>query len=522
MKKLGWLAWAFLFSAWIPSHSFACTVITVAKKASSDGSVMTSHTVDSHRTASDVRVIARRKHKKGEMLQCTTRQDEDTWPMNRYVRRPTGKIHQVAETYGYFAPAYAPMNEHQLAMGESTFGGREELRSEKGVLDCETTQALMMQRAKTAREAILIAGTLLKKYGWIDTGEALSVVDKKEAWIMEIVGPGKGKVGAIWAAQRIPDDHVTVNANAARIGQIDPSDKDWFMASPNVKSASIEKGYWDPKSGQPFDFSAAYNPEGRMSFASTRREWRVLNFLAPSLKLHPNRNRFPFSVKPDKPVSAKRIMEIFRDTYEGTEYDMTAKFTITDEETGKTIKSPLANPFMPYDANKVYRIHGGWGWRGERPLARWYTMYAVITQSRSFLPDPIGGIVWFGYDNTAMTTYVPFYIGITDLPDDFKTSGRKTGFSRQSAWWAFNRVATLAAQRWGDMRVDVAAVRDPLQKAMLADIKSLDTQALALHKKNPGQARAYLTRYVSKKCAQVVKAYWSLGDRLWTQYDEKW
>ena len=145
-------------------------------------------------------------------------------------------------------------------------------------------------------------------------------------------------------------------------------------------------------------------------------------------------------------------MEIFRDTFEGTDFDMTKNLTVTDEKTGKTVKSPLANPFMPYDMNKMLKINGGWGWRGERAIARWYCMYATVTQSRGWLPDAVGGIVWFGYSNPAMTIYVPIYAGVSELPEDYKTDGRTTGFSRRSAWWAFNRASTLAAHRWGEMR----------------------------------------------------------------------
>jgi len=214
-------------------------------------------------------------------------------------------------------------------------------------------------------------------------------------------------------------------------------------------------------------------------------------------------------------------MELFRDTLEGTDFDMVKDLTVTDED-GKTVKSPLANPFMPYDMNKMLRINGCWGWRGERTLARWYCMYVTVTQSRSWLPDPVGGIVWFGYDNPAMTTYVPLYAGITELPEDYQKDGRTTGFSRESAWWAFNRVATLAAQRWGDMRHDVAAVRDPLQAKLLAAQEEVTEKALALLAADPTKASAFLTEVSTTACREVTEAYWELGDRLWTKYDELW
>jgi dipeptidase len=498
----------------------ACTSIMVSPKASADGSVMTSHTCDSHRTSSDIHVRHRRRHRPGT-IQLTRRKKDDSGPMERYSRVPTGKIPQVPVTYGYLAPAYAAMNEHQLAIGESTFEGRKELVSKKGLIDCETLCALMLERAKTAREAIRVAGKLLARHGWNDVGETLTIADPREVWQMEIVGPGEGRVGAVWAAQRIPDGHVGVVANASRIRRIDLSRPDSFMASDNVTALAAERGWWDPKGGKPFEFNGAYNPKGRTSFAATRREWRVLSLLAPSLELDPNSNTFPFSVKPEKPVTPKRVMEIFRDTFEGTEFDMVKHLTVADDK-GKVVKSPLANPFMPYDMNKLLKINGGWGWRGERALARWYCMYVTVTQSRAWLPNPIGGIVWFGYDNPAMTTYVPLYAGILGLPRSYETDGRSTGFSRRAAWWAFNRASTIAAHRWGEMRANVAKVRDALQARWLAEQKRVDQQALKLHRVNPGAARRLLTTFSKRACNETVKAYWKLGDQLWTKYDEKW
>ncbi|MHB1034096.1 MAG: C69 family dipeptidase [Pirellulales bacterium] len=351
-----------------------CTSIMVGRKASVDGSVMTSHTCDSHRDGSRIVVVSGVRHAAGAQRLLTRRRDDDTGPMPRYARTPTGNIPEAAETLSYIAPVYAAMNERQLAIGESTFEGREELVSQRGLIDCETLTRLMLERATTARQAIQLGGQLLEKYGWCDVGEALTIADTKEVWLMEIVGPGQGIVGAVWVAQRVPDDHVSVVANGARIGEIDLAKADFFMASSNIFKVAEERGYWDSKSGQPFRFYQAYNPESRTGFETTRREWRVLDLLAPSLKLHPNANVFPFSVKPDKPVSPEKVMELFRDTFEGTDFDMVKDLTMTDDA-GKTVKSPLANPFMPYEMNKLLKINGGWGWRGERPVARWYCMY---------------------------------------------------------------------------------------------------------------------------------------------------
>lgn len=505
-----------------PESAKSCTSIMVGKAASTDGSVITSHTCDSHRTSSAILVVPARTHKRGAIRLLTKRTDDNDGPMPRYGRVPTGDIPEVSKTFSYLAPSYAALNEHQLAIGESTFEGRKELVSEQGLIDCETLTRLILERASTARQAIRLGGALIEKHGWCDEGEALTIADTKEVWVMEIVGVGEDKVGAVWAAQRVPDDHVSVVANASRIGELNLKDADFFMASRNVQTFAEEKGYWDPKSGRPFRFYEAYDPEGRTSFASTRREWRVLDLLAPSLELPANGNVFPFSVKPEQPVGPEKIMELFRDTFEGTEFDMTKNLTVTDEE-GKTVKSPLANPFMPYEMNQMLHINGGWGWRGERPMARWYCMYVTVLQSRDWLPDAVGGILWFGYGNPAMTTYVPLYAGITDLPESYRTDGRTTGFSRRAAWWAYNRVETIAAHRWGDMRKDVAQVRDPMQEKWLAAQKAIDDEAVLISKKGGAKKlQAFVTEKSRDACREATDAYWNLGDSLWTKYDEKW
>ncbi|MEN6458770.1 MAG: C69 family dipeptidase [Thermoguttaceae bacterium] len=509
---------AVVFSATI---ACACTSIMVGRKASVDGSVMTSHTCDSHDDSSAIAVVPHAKHKPGEEYVLSRREEDQSGPMKRLRRKPTGKIPQVPETFGYVVGVYAIINEHQLAIGESTFEGRPELVSQKGLLDCDTLTRLMLERTKTAREAIRLAGELIEQYGWCDMGEALTVADTREVWLLEIVGPGKDAVGGAWAAQRVPDDHVSVVANGSRIEEIDLGNPDFFMASKNVRKLAERKGYWNPKSGQPFRFCDAYSPESRLEVATTRREWRVFDLLAPSLHLSAHSNRFPFSVKPEKPVAPEKIMELFRDTFEGTDFDVLKDFTVTDA-TGKAVKSPLANPFMPYDMNKMLRINGGWGWYGERCLARWYCMYATVTQSRGWLPDPVGGVVWFGYANPAMTTYVPIYAGVTDLPEEYKTDGRTTGFSRRSAWWTFRQVATIAAHRWGDMRADVAAVRSPLQDGLLVEQTAVAEKAVRLLKDDPAKARAFLTEQTAASARKALEAYSNLGALLWTKYDEQW
>ncbi len=498
-----------------------CTSILVGRLASADGSVITSHTCDSHRTRAWIDITPPMKHRQGEMVICRKRTEVDSLAMPKYGRDPAGEIPQVRETYGFINTAYPCMNEHQLAIGESTFGGREELKSDSGYIDCQQLCQLMLERCTTARDAIRLAGELTTKYGWIDEGECLTLADTREVWHFEITGCGKDKVGSIWCAQRIPDDHVGVAANGSRIREIDLSDPDTFMASGNIFSVAEENGWWDQESGKPFEFCYAYDPEGRTSFAARRREWRVFDLLAPSLGLHANDENYPFSVKPDTLVTMEQLMMIFRDTFEGTPYDMTKFITVADDS-GRVVKSPLANPFMPYDMNPLFNINGGWNELGERPIARWYCMYGTITQSRDWLPDPIGGVVWLEYDNPAMSCYAPMYCGVTKLPESYRAPSRDNGFTREAAYWAFNRVGTLAAQRWGDMRHDCKDVWGPIQTRALEDQPKIEAEALKLHGRSEKRAKKYLTEYTNAFCNEIVEAYWDLGDHLWTKYDEKW
>ena len=504
---------------WEGGRPDGCTSITVGKEASADGSVMTSHTCDSHRTRSWLDIIPAEKHAGGSKLVIRKREWDNTRAMPAYQHTLVGEIDQVPRTHGFINTAYPCMNDHQLAVGESTFGGRETLKSDSGLIDCQALVRLMMERCVTARQAIRLADSLTSRYGWIDVGECLTIADKQEVWHLEIVGPGQGRVGSMWAARRVPDGHVSVNANASRIRQLDLTNSDFFMASEHLTQTAQDSGWWTPERG-PFEFCYAYDPDGRQSLAARRREWRVLDLIAPSLGLLPESENYPFSVKPDTLVCVRKLVEIFQDYYEGTPFNFVKDITVADDS-GRVAISPLANPFMPYDMNKVFKINGGWGWRGERPIARWYTMYATITQSRSWLPDAVGGLVWLAVDNVATAVYVPLYCGIRDVARPFKTPGLVNGYTRDSAWWAFNRLGTLAAQRWGEMRHDVRAVWDPLQEELFDRQDVVEKEACRLLKKSRSKARRYLTEYGIQWGDRVVQEAWKTGDLLWTKYDEK-
>jgi len=492
-----------------------CTTVTVGKQASFDGSVMTSHTDDSHRTRSWMNIIPPRKHGRKDNVTMYSREKDDTRKMPAYKHSAIGDIPQVRNTNGFINSAYPCMNTKQLAIGESTFGGRESLVSEAGLIDCQRLIQLMLERCTTAREAINMADELTKEYGYRDWGECLTIADKKEVWHLEMVGPGKDKVGAIWVAQRVPDNHVSVNANAARILEIDTADTRNFMYSDNLFELAQDSAWWNPTE-ESFRFAYAYAPEGRESMAARRREWRALSMMAPSLELDPEATDYPFSVEPEKKVTIHKMIEIFKDYYEHTPYDMVGHLKQVTSD-GDTIPHPYANPFMPYDKYDLHNIEGGWGKLGERTIARWYTMYGTITQSRDWLPDEIGGLVWMAQDNIATSVYIPIYCSVTDLPESYKAAGRN-GFSRNSAWWAFNRMSTLAGLRWNDARHDVDAVLLPLQEDIFAKQRETELAAMSMNRK---QTIAYLTRYTMSWGNKVVNTAWQLGDDLWTKYDEK-
>ena len=294
------------------NRSDGCTSITVGKSASIDGSVMTSHTMDEHRARAWIDIQPPKTHPAGSKMTMFKITNNDSTAMTSYNQVAIGEIPQVEKTFGYINTSLPCLNDQQLAIGESTFGGRESLQSDEGLIDLWRLVTLLIERCTTAREAIQLAGELTQQYGWRDVGECLTIADPQEVWHFEIIGPGKGKVGSVWAAQRVPDDHVSVNANASRIRQVDTDNPEYFMASENLTQVALDSGWWSPADG-PFQFNYAYDPEGRQSLASRRREWRVLSLMAPSANLLPETENYPFSVKPDSQVTLEKMVGIFQD-----------------------------------------------------------------------------------------------------------------------------------------------------------------------------------------------------------------
>ena len=406
----------------------SCTSIAAGKLATTDGSVMTSQTCDgTSRTWMEV-VPAQNWSDTAKLdLYWDLRHTESK--NDRLGVKLKGSIPQVPYTFAYLNTGYPCMNEKQLAMGETTIVGRKELRSPKGLFHIEDLQGIALQRCSTAREAVLLMGRLAEQYGYRDGGECLTVADKRELWFFEITGAGPEDMGALWVARRIPDNHVTVSANTPRISDVDFGDKDNYMYSEGLKENARKLGYWDGK--EPFKFWKVIHETGKKPF--TIRDFFVLKTLAPSLNLTMDMEELPLSVKPEQNVSLADMNRLLRETYEGTEWDMTKDMMVTKKikdkdgtERDTIYKSPLAQNWMTNDMFEFLNAQ-----RGEKKIEKQRTIsvvwcaYSFVIQCRDWLPDEVGGVCWWSEDNPGESPRVPLFAGMTDVPESFKVCGHK-------------------------------------------------------------------------------------------------
>jgi dipeptidase len=484
--------------------AFACTSVPVGALASSDGSVMTSQTADGGPEDIRVSIVPAADHKPGEMrkvyFNSTLRAPQDAAFEPLVVK---GEIPQVAHTYRYINAIYGMQNEHQLSIGETTIwnGERDGLQDPEGMFNIVELSHVALERCTTAREAVKLMGELVDKYGYCDYGECLTVADTREVWQFEVYGATPTAKSGVWAAERIPDDQVGVSANRARIDTIDLSKPDYFMASANVQTVAIANGWYDPKSGKAFSFCDAYCPDSG-NYYSSRREWRVLSLLAPSLKLDPSARKYPFSVKPDKKVSVSDITAIYRDHYEGTPFDLT--------------KGLAAGPFGSPDRYATqYDVPGSW----ERAISIYRCCYSYVTQSRASLPDPVGGVVWFAWDVAQTSCYMPLYGANTALPAGFDI-GWVGQFDRKSAFWAFNFASNWVDLRYDTMIKDVKARYGTIEAAEFAKQASVEKAAADLYAKSPKKAIDYLTKYSVANGNDIVNGWWTFGESLIGKYHD--
>ena len=405
------------------------------------------------------------------------------------------------------------MNEHQLGIGETTIGGKRELRSSNGIFSIEELQKIVLARTTTARDAIRLMGELAEKYGYVDTGECMTFIDPKEAWFFEIFGPAKDRKGAVWAAVRIPDDHVAVSANIPRIAEIDVNDPDNYMASENVFSLAEEMGWWDPNSGEPFKMWEAYGSRKNFSI----REYWALSQLAPSLDLKYDADELPLSVKPDKKVSARYIMDLLGANYGGSEFDMIQNLKVKNSRTGEMEVSPIANPWMGSNMMNLFNALKPGAVTRQRTIAVNTASYSTVIQARDWLPDPVGGILWLGFDNPALIPRIPVFAGATELPPDFSISSQHR-FRTDCAAWAFHRACRLAQITYQRDKDVILEVRKHFLDRAFTELPDIDKKASELYRQDPEKAKEFVNAYTNDFARAVVHKMWEVGDELWTRY----
>lgn len=491
------------------AYSWACTNFLVTKGASVDGSTMITYAADSHTLYGELYYQPAADHPEG-----TTR-DIYEWDTGKFL----GIIPEVAHTYSVIGN----MNEHQLAIGETTFGGRSELSSQSGaIMDYGSLIYVTLQRAKTAREAVKVMTDLADTYGYYSSGESFSIADPEEVWILEMIGKGEGEKGAVWVAVRVPDGYISGHANQARITTFPLNDTQNCMYSKDVISFAREKGWFDGKNKE-FSFSDVYAP---VDFGAARfceaRVWAGFNKVAEGMDQYteyakglieqdPNTkfatNRMPLWIKPDKKLSVKDVMEMMRDHYEGTELDMS--------------KDLGAGPHgLPYRWRGLTWEVDSVEYCNERAISTQQTGFSFVSQSRSWLPDAIGGILWFGVDDTYSTCYAPMYCGITEVPECFKVgNGDLLNYSETSAFWIFNTVTNFAYLRYDAMIEHVRERQAEIEGKFIANTPAIDQAANYLFE-NEGEAKArqFLTEYASNEANNMTADWKELFQYLLIKY----
>ena len=512
MKKItvtGMLLMAFiLFNQQI---SNACTNFLISKGASIDGSTMISYAADSHVLYGELYHQPAADYPEGAMRKIYE------WDTGIYL----GEIPQPAHTYSVIGN----MNEFQLAIAETTFGGRSELSSQPGaIMDYGSLIYVTLQRAKTAREAIEVMTGLVEEYGYYSSGESFSIADAEEVWILEMIGKGKGEKGAVWVAMRIPDGYISGHANQARITTFPLNDSKNCLYSKDVISFAREKG-WFTGTNKDFSFSDVYAP---VDFGAARfcdaRVWAGFNKVASGMDKYTEyakgivkkggensytTNRLPLWVKPDKQLSVQDVMGMMRDHFEGTELDMT-------QDLG-------AGPYgLPYRWRGLTWEVDSVEYCNERAISTQQTGFSFVAQCRSWLPDPIGGILWFGVDDTYSTCYAPMYCGITEIPECFAVgNGDLLTYSETSAFWTFSQVANYAYLRYNDMIKDVKIVQRQLEDKFVTFVPVVDKAAETLYNTtNEEQARKFITEFSVNEAENMTRRWKELYHYLIVKYTD--
>lgn len=487
----------------VVSYASACTNFIVGKKASADGSVMCTYNADDYGMFIGLCHFPAGKHAKGEMRKIVD------WDTHKYL----GEIPEASETYNVIGN----INEYQVTIGETTYGGRKEMVDPSGLIDYGSLIYLALQRSKTAREAIKVMTTLAETYGYYSSGETFTICDPNEAWIMEMMGKGPNSKSVVWVALRVPDNAICGHANQSRIGKFDMKDKANVMYSKDVVSFARKKGWYKGKDAD-FSWKMAY---AKPDFSGRRicdaRVWSFFNrfvkgmdrYLPWALGRDENAEDMPLWIVPDHKLSVQDLETAMRDHYEGT------PMALDSADIGGGIWQ------MPYRPTPLFYEVDGKKCFNERPTSTQQTAFSYVSQMRGWLPREIGGVLWFGNDDGNMVAYTPVYCGNTVQPKCYNTPGADAvTFSMDNAFWVCNWVSNMVYPRYSLMFPSLKAVRDSLEQSYFAAQKSVEDKAVALYKDNPHAAIKYLNDYSNAKAAQMLSRWQRLAYYLIVKYND--
>lgn len=492
MKKL-----CFLISIGIlcsALQSTACTNFLVGKKASVDGATMISYSADSYNLYGELYHWPAKKYTSGEMLKV------NEWDTGKYL----GEIKQASETYN----VVGNINEYQVSIGETTFGGRPELVDSTGIIDYGSLIYITLQRAKTAQEAIKIMTDLVSEYGYYSSGESFSIADPNEIWVLEMIGKGTGNKGAVWVAVRIPDDCISAHANQSRIQQFPLNDPKNCLYSKDVITFARKKGYFQGKDKE-FSFAKAYNP---IDFGGQRyceaRVWSFFNKFNAQMAKYVTYAKgdttepMPLYIKPNRKLSLSDVKEAMRDHYEGTQLDW--RYDIG----AGPFESPYRWAPLEWEVDSVKYCN-------ERPVATQQTGFVFVSQMRSWLPREIGGVLWFGVDDAAQSVFVPMYCCITEIPECFREgNGDLYTFSWTSSFWINNWVSNMVYAKYNYMHPDLVKVQQEIENKFITQQSQIEKEALTASI----STEKFLTRYSNEQAQYAFDRWKKLGEFLTIKY----
>ncbi len=476
----------------------ACTNFIAGKNATTDGSTMITYSADSHSLYGELYHWPAREWPEGSMLEIKE------WDTGKYL----GKIPQVAKTYS----VVGNMNEYQVTIGETTFGGRPELVDSTGLIDYGSLIYIALQRSKTARGAIKVMTELVEEYGYYSSGESFSIGDPDEVWILEMIGKGPDYKGAVWVAVRIPDDCISGHANQARIRQFPLDDPDNCIYSTDVISFARQKGYFTGMNTD-FSFADAYAP---LDFSALRaceaRVWSFFNRTKQGMDAYlpyingQSKQAMPLYIKPDKKLSAQDFKSFMRDHYEGTPFDM------NNDIGAGPYKVPYRWRPMTFTVDSVDYVN-------ERATATQQTGFSFVAQMRNWLPDPVGGLLWFGVDDANTSVYVPVYCGITEIPECFRVgNGDLLTFSWNSAFWIFNWVSNLSYSKYSFMINDIRPVQKSLEDNFNRFVPVIDNKIKEIYSTKPDSAINIINEFTMNSSVVTFNTWKKLGEYLMVKY----